>query len=74
MFITVSKWIGPEIDNYKFINKIFSTTKQITNYIPTNESHIYQIQEWNDHPNKLGSSIINTTNAEEFLAILDVKS
>ena len=64
---TVSKWIGPEPDDYRFINKIFLSIDELKEYIPLDKAYFYHVSEWDGDPNKFGSSITDSLNGEELL-------
>lgn len=64
---TVSKWIGPEPDDYRAIKRVFTSLDDLREYIPAGKAYLYHISEWDGDPNKLGSSITESLNGEELL-------
>ena len=64
----ISKWIGPEPDDYKAIKRVFSSIDDLKEYIPLDKAYFYHISEWDGNPDKLGSSITDSLNGEELLA------
>ncbi len=64
---TISKWIGPEPDDYRFINKTFLSIDDLKEYIPLDKAYLYHISEWDGDPDKRSSSVTDSLNGEELL-------
>ncbi len=65
---TISKWIGPEPDDYRFINKIFLSIDELKAYIPLDKAYLYHISEWDGDPDKRDSSITDSFSGEMLFA------
>ena len=66
MFYTLTKWIGPEMDDVEYLAPVFEDDLGLISHIEDEDLSLYDVLEWDRHPDTLGSDVVEITNAKEY--------